>query len=354
MGDGDGDASDTENSAGTRGRACDAARARARRRQTPPCAERGADSSRGDASVVPAAGEASACSAASASTQVRRGEVVAPLRARSRRKRRTTPRAHAVPRARRGGDARRLFPCLVTKRGELALGRLAQGRLAPEASRSARASDSAARARTSASGAALVMTASAVFRPGKLFPVSFAEEPGPARDPRLTRAMLLSCSSRASTLASETLVPSARLASVASLARRDAGAGPPPAPAPRPQSTARNSTWCTWSRPAARARPGGREAAFPRSAVAKSRGERRRGRGERDTRAAWNGPPQQSQQVGTRFAASLRKSDAKAVAAHVADVPSSSAARRRARTPRPPSARTRTRPRTRTGGFRGA
>ena len=58
-------ASDTENSAGDAGTGVlDAARATRAAARRSLCAERGADSSRGDASVVPAADEASACSAA--------------------------------------------------------------------------------------------------------------------------------------------------------------------------------------------------------------------------------------------------------------------------------------------------
>ena len=205
----------------------------------------------------------------------------------------------------------------------------------PRRSRSARASDSAARARTSASGAALVMTASAVFRPGKRFPVSFAEEPGPARDPRLTRAMLLSCSSRASTLASETLVPSARLASVASLARRDAGAGLPAGDGPGDHKSTGTKLDVVYMEP-----PGGPNPApvagrllVPGSAGRQSP-EANGAAGAAEARypcspLEWPSPSSRSRS-GHGSPASLRKSDARAVAAHVAvDVPSPSSAARR-------------------------
>ena len=288
---------------------------------------------------MPAAGEASACSAASASTRrsgAERWSRPSGL-ALAAEKTYDSARGDAVPSSAAAAATRGACFRLASSRSAESSRSVASRRAAsrPRRSRSARASDSAARARTSASGAALVMTASAVFRPGKLFPVSFAEEPGPARDPRLTRAMLLSCSSRASTLASETLVPSARLASVASLARRDAGAGLPAGDGPGDHKSTGTKLDVVYMEP-----PGGPNPApvagrllFPGSAGRQSP-EANGAAGAAEARypcspLEWPSPSSRSRS-GHGSPASLRKSDARAVAAHVAvDVPSPSSAARR-------------------------
>ena len=236
--------------------------------------------------------------------------MVAPLRARARGGKdvRLRARRRRPLERRRGGDARRLFPArLVTKRGELALGRLAQGRLAPEAlTQRARLGFGRARAHVRVGGR--------VGDDGERgFPARKAlsrflrrrtgTRAGPAPDSRDAPLVLLSRVH--ARVGDARAVREARVRGVARAPRR--GRGAPRRRRPRRPQVHRHETRRGVHGAARRPepRPGGREAAFPRLGRSpKSRGERRRGRGggEIPVQPPGMALPQQSQQVGTRFA----------------------------------------------------